>query len=248
MHIGARKLLMALLVTAYVVQTGIVYSDDTADQREALSPLALKGRQLWHSHNCQACHQFYGFGGFLGPDLTNAAGRLTRARLDQILTKGTLPMPAFWMSNQEIDAIEAYLAAMDRTGVGVARNQPPLDKNKLWKVLEAHAPSMPSAAQAGMTLFRRQCTVCHVPFQSTSLGLQTAPDLSTVMDRLSAMAIDETMTQGRPSKGMPPTFLDEGKRKQVQAFFAWMHGERGRLLLQIRGSQESAGLPWWAYR
>ena len=109
MHIGARKLLMALLVFAYVVQTGIVYFDDTADSREALSPLALEGRQIWHAHNCQACHQFYGFGGFLGPDLTNAAGRLTRPRLDQVLTKGVLPMPAFWMSSREIDAIEAYL-------------------------------------------------------------------------------------------------------------------------------------------
>lgn len=246
MRIGARKLLMAFLVLAYVLQTGIVYSDGTADQREALSPLALQGRRLWHSHNCQACHQFYGFGGFLGPDLTNASSRLTRVRLDHILTRGSVPMPAFWMTAEEIDAIEAYLAAMDRTGVGVARSHPPLDQDKLWKILEG--TTMPLEARRGMALFRRQCTVCHVPFQSTSLGLQTAPDLSTVIDRLTLEDIDETMRMGRPEKGMPPTHLDAHKRKRVQAFFAWMHGERGKLLPMIRGPVEASGLPWWTYR
>lgn len=246
MHIGARKLLMGFLVLAYVLQTGIVYSDSTADQREALSTMALEGRRIWHTHNCQACHQFYGFGGFLGPDLTNASSRLTRVRLDQILTKGSVPMPAFWMTSQEIDAIEAYLQEMDRTGIGVARSHPPLDKERLWKALEAAA--MPEEARQGMALFRRQCTVCHVPFQSTSLGLQTAPDLSTVMDRMSLEAIDETMRQGRPEKGMPPTHLDADKRRRVQAFFAWMHGERARLLPEVRGPQEAGGLPWWEYR
>lgn len=248
MHIGARKLLMALLVLAYAVQTGIVYLDDTADQREALSPLALEGRRIWHSHNCQACHQFYGFGGFLGPDLTNASGRLTRSRLDQILTKGSLPMPAFWMKSGEIDAIEAYLGEMDKTGIGVARHEAPLDKAKLWSVIDSETQGMPPEARKGLETFRVQCTVCHVPFQSTSLGLNTAPDLSTVVDRLSMEEIDGTMKSGREAKGMPPTHLDEVRRKQVQRFFGWMHDERDRLLEKIRGPEESRGLPWWSYR
>ena len=248
MQIGARKLLMGLLVLAYVVQTGIVYLDDTADSREALSPLALEGRRIWHSHNCQACHQFYGFGGFLGPDLTNASGRLTRARLDQILTKGVLPMPAFWMKSEEIDAIEAYLIEMDKTGVGVARSEAPLDTGRLWSVLDDAVPDMPVAARNGLETFRVQCTVCHVPFQSTSLGLHTAPDLSSVVTRLGADEIDETMQEGRPAKGMPPTHLDRVKRKDMLALFRWWNEARDRLLLEIRGPEESRGIPWWDYR
>jgi nitric oxide reductase subunit C len=248
MHIGARKLLMALLVSAYVVQTGIVYLDDTADKRDALSPLALEGRRIWHSHNCQACHQFYGFGGFLGPDLTNASHRLTRSRLDQILTKGALPMPSFWLSRQEIDAIESYLAEMDKTGIGVARHEVQLDRDRIWSLLDSKSASMSEEARRGLQLFRKQCNVCHLPFESTSLGLNTAPDLSSVQDRLSAEDIDLTMKDGRPAKGMPPTGLDADQRKQVRNFFGWMRREREGLLHEIHGPLEKRGLPWWDYR
>ena len=47
---------------------------------------------------------------------------------------------------------------------------------------------------------------------------------------------------------MPPTHLDAAKRKQVMAFFEWMHKERDALLREIRGPEESRGLPWWDYR
>ena len=94
MSIRARQGLMLALVCAFVAQTWLVYADP-AGKRTPLSPLAARGRALWHRRNCQSCHQIYGFGGFLGPDLTNAvlggtslgsATQLLRARTTWLLS------------------------------------------------------------------------------------------------------------------------------------------------------------------
>ncbi len=78
---ATRRTMVVALALAFVVQTGLVYTDDTADNLPSLSEEAQEGWWLWHHHNCQSCHQFFGYGGFLGPDLTNAADRLTDERL-----------------------------------------------------------------------------------------------------------------------------------------------------------------------
>src|SRR5262245_64295127 len=119
--------MMASLVLAFAGQTALVYTDSTADGHACLEATALRGRQLWLGNNCYTCHQLYGFGGFLGPDLTNAAPRLTRARLDDVLTQGSLQMPPFHLGTGDIDAIGAFLKAMDKTGIGQARAFVPPD-------------------------------------------------------------------------------------------------------------------------
>ena len=60
MNVGQRKLLMAGLVGAFVVQTALVYTDDTRSRFEPLSELAMRGRTIWHQRNCYTCHQLYG--------------------------------------------------------------------------------------------------------------------------------------------------------------------------------------------
>ena len=83
--IWGRKVLLSLLVAAFAVQTWLVYSDDAGYATPPLSGPARRGQELWLRHNCQSCHQIYGYGGFLGPDLTNAAERLNRDRLEAAL-------------------------------------------------------------------------------------------------------------------------------------------------------------------
>ena len=118
--------MMALLVAAFIFQTWLVYADGTGRETPPLSALATRGQDLWLENNCQSCHQIYGFGGFLGPDLTNAASSLTDARLRLILVSGAGRMPAFGFGDEDRSALKQFLVELDRTGIGQARYQAPL--------------------------------------------------------------------------------------------------------------------------
>ena len=87
----AKKIMMAFLVAAFAVQTALVYSDEPTGP---IDEEAIRGRELWHDNGCQVCHQFYGQGGFLGPDLTNAYSSVDTVRLRSLLTIGSGQMPA----------------------------------------------------------------------------------------------------------------------------------------------------------
>lgn len=250
-HLGLRKLLLAALVASFGGQTALVYLDDTArGSAHVLSELAVQGRVLWHRNNCQVCHQIYGFGGFLGPDLTNAGPRLTRARLDEVLTVGNAQMPAFHFDSASIDAIEAYLLELDQTGVGVARRSPPLDARAVWAALEAHSAAQepPAPAKRGLAAFQATCTTCHVPLQGTPLGLHTAPDLSTVVDRLDDAAIRTTIKAGRVARGMPAWPLSDAVIDDVVAYFHWLRRERDAIAARLPNASGPRSLPWWEYR
>jgi nitric oxide reductase subunit C len=241
---------MAALVAAFCGQSALVYLDETAAPAMRLSARGVQGRALWHRHNCQVCHQIYGFGGFLGPDLTNAAQRLTRARLDEVLTQGNAQMPAFHFDAEQIDAIETFLQELDRTGVGVARRSPSLDARALLAALDAHALERqpPQPAARGLATFRTLCIGCHVPLQPTALGFNTAPDLSTVTERLDGAAIRAAIVEGRAAKGMPPwPALGETAVGELIAFLRWLQQEREALRARAGGGL-AQGLPWWEYR
>ncbi|MEZ5966198.1 MAG: cytochrome c [Planctomycetota bacterium] len=245
--VGTRKLLVVGLLAAFVTQAAFVYGDDVAAGQAALSPTELRGRQVFLSHNCYACHQIYGFGGFLGPDLTNAAQRVPRARLEELLTHGSKQMPAFALPAADIDAVEAYLRAVDRTGVGVARYRvpPPLDA-----VRDALCGKIAGAAeevQRGHQVFTTFCTACHLPLRANPLGAMVAPDPSGIAARLSVDEIERTITEGRPQRGMPPAPITAAQRRDVVAFLVWLASCRADLVTECGAGTEQS-LPWWEFR
>lgn len=242
--------MMALLVSAFVGQTALVYTDPTAEEFGELTELELAGREIWHENNCQTCHQIYGFGGFLGPDLTNAASRLNRARLDEILTKGSGQMPPFHMDADQIDAVEAFLAALDRTGVGQARLVREIQPSAVFSMIDQHCGENPmtDAARAGFELFKVRCSACHTPFRATPLGPFLAADLSLVTERLDGDAIERTMIDGRPEKGMPPTGLSADERKSMKGFFQWLADEEPTLRPRCDAAKEVLDIPWFNFK
>lgn len=76
-----------------------------------------KGKKLWQEKNCNACHQVYGLGGYLGPDLTNVYSSRSKAHIQAFLKTGTNVMPDFGLNDEEIKNIIAYLKSMDTSGV-----------------------------------------------------------------------------------------------------------------------------------
>ncbi|MBL4844146.1 MAG: c-type cytochrome [Planctomycetes bacterium] len=233
---------LALLVLCFVVQTVLVYSDSTREP--PLEGKALAGRRLWHAKNCQACHQFYGYGGFLGPDLTNASTRVTRARLDRLLTQGSGGMPRFDLSRVEIDAVEAFLGAMNRTGRGQARAPGSDRAPRFLDQLDQSLAKEDGAAARGLTLFKgRACSACHVLQGHSPVG---APELSTLGDRLGPAAIQGVLREGRPPR-MPAPSLTASERQDMTAFLEWL----GSNWAQRADSQVPLSIreiPWWEFK
>lgn len=117
---GHRRLLFFGLVGLFVVQTGLTWTSSThvAEGRGTLDEAARRGRQLYQEFNCMACHQFYGLGGYMGPDLTNvtrAEGR-GAAYAKGIILHGTERMPALGVNAAQADDLVAYLDAWAASG------------------------------------------------------------------------------------------------------------------------------------
>ncbi len=79
---------------------------------------ASKGRMVWQQYNCQSCHQLYGLGGYLGPDLTNVYGTEGKGEplIRAIIKTGVAPMPAFDLTAEETAQLVAFLKAADASG------------------------------------------------------------------------------------------------------------------------------------
>jgi nitric oxide reductase subunit C len=250
MQVGSRKLLIGSLVAAFFAQGALVYGDQTAAAAPPLSDLAQRGRAVWHEHNCAACHQIHGFGGFLGPDLTNAGSRLERQRVADVLRNGMPPMPPFPVSDADIDALLAYLVELDGYGIGQARLYQAPSATALRAALTQRIAAAPldAAAAAGRALFDERCAFCHRPLAATPLGLFVAPDLSLATDRLDDAALDATIREGRLLRGMPPSGLDDAQRRNLIAWLRWLQRERKQLLALCGCDDEERALPWFEYR
>jgi len=246
--------MLSVLVACFAVQTGLVYSDDVD---LSLSDQAIEGRRLFHQEACQVCHQLWGQGGFLGPDLTNAASRVDETRLASLLTVGSGQMPALHFDPAQIAAMRAFLEELDRAGVGRG-------ELRLGDASEGTTPqaafeaaitdaSPPPEAAAGFEVFRSGiCSACHFPFQASVVG---APDLSMVIERLADEELHEVLVSGRPEKGMPPPVpaFSQAQRQQVIEYFRWLNRDRDALRSETQRRQSGASvdwsrLPWWEYR
>jgi len=119
------KVLVILGIT-FVAVTMLVHSDEgSRSPAEPLSGQTLEGRRVWNRHNCNACHQIYGMGGYFGPDLTNAFSRRGPQHIRNVLENGFGNMPDLGLERSEIEQVVLYLGAIDRTGTFPQRTWPP---------------------------------------------------------------------------------------------------------------------------
>lgn len=106
---------LIVLSVAFIGYSFIIYFENIPEIAPA-NNLAQQGKILWQEKNCTSCHQFYGLGGHLGPDLTNVADKRPEEYIRAILQSGTLVMPNFNLSEQELDALIAFLKYTNTTG------------------------------------------------------------------------------------------------------------------------------------
>lgn len=77
---------------------------------------ALSGKLAWQKYNCNACHQVYGLGGYLGPDITNVYSLRGEVYLQAFMKYGNNIMPDFHLSDQEIKSLVGFLKNIDSSG------------------------------------------------------------------------------------------------------------------------------------
>ncbi len=246
--------LIVVLAVGFAAQTFFVYADSTESVQ--LDERAIAGRQVWLAHNCQACHQLHGFGGFLGPDLTNAASRIESSILTDRLANGKGQMPSFDLQPDEVADLWAFLESMDRTGIGQARS---LSQRAVGaEALEHLSPEVRSLKRIidesgdanisfGLEVFQTaSCRNCHVLYGVSAFD---APDLSLTSRRRSPGGVSQVLEFGLPPK-MPPADLSAEQRAAVVDFILFMGEHREETLANVTSESIISywlSLPWWEY-
>lgn len=106
-----------VLFCSYAAYSGWVYTRGTEQTTAAISTQAAAGKQLWQQNNCSSCHQLYGLGGYLGPDLTNIISDPKRGSsyAKAFIAGGGATMPKFHLNEEQVEAVVAYLAYVDES-------------------------------------------------------------------------------------------------------------------------------------
>lgn len=106
-------LILCLAFSGYSV---IVYYFSEGNHTPPISAEAIEGKKIWQKKNCQSCHQFYGLGGYMGPDLTNITAQKNENYIRAIIQSGTRKMPNFHLTGTEVNSIIAYLSWINASG------------------------------------------------------------------------------------------------------------------------------------
>ena len=253
-----REVALWALLAVYACVSVVAHTDyPRRSDDPPLNGLEQEGLRLWRANNCQACHQIYGFGGFLGPDLTNRVNDDTpEDTYFWILQNGLGRMPAFGFGDSEREAIMAYLRAVNRTG----RSQPPPLGARVavdpWKhlslitaewVRDTGHPLDESVEEGEAVWLRNQCGACHVPFAE---GRNLAPDLSErALDR-SVQAMQEVLNSGRG--WMPAYMLGRAEIESLHNYLEWIASRRAALVVlndRMLEREDFAWtvIPWFQY-
>ena len=113
------RLIIGTLISVFAIYNFILYTQNTsASTAPLLSDSALRGEHLWQKNNCTACHQLYGLGGYLGPDLTNISSNPMKGLeyAKAFFNSGVKSMPKFNFSEAEKNDLAEFLKSVDRTG------------------------------------------------------------------------------------------------------------------------------------
>ena len=111
-------IIFTFLICAYLAYSATIYFCGSGNYQTKSSESVIAGQQIWQEKNCQSCHQIYGLGGYMGPDLTNVMSDKTKGELylKLIIQTGTLRMPNFKLSSEEADQVIAFLDNLDKSG------------------------------------------------------------------------------------------------------------------------------------
>lgn len=121
MRLNTKRFISGILITSFFVYSIVIYTIGTRVDKgeEYITPKVKQGKLLFQKKNCIACHQIYGLGGYMGPDLTNIISAPGKGPLfvKAFLMVGSERMPNYHFTEVEIEELIAFLTYADKTGV-----------------------------------------------------------------------------------------------------------------------------------
>ncbi len=121
MNSNSKRLIFGGLILSFFVYSYFVYTSGTDNDKgvHLINEQSKRGKLLFQNYNCTACHQIYGLGGYMGPDITNVISAKNKGPVyaKAFLQGGTPRMPNFHLNEKEIDELIAYLTYIDKTGI-----------------------------------------------------------------------------------------------------------------------------------
>ncbi len=116
----APKNIFIALCTLFLIYSASIYIQPVFNKKEKIfhPKIVGEGKLVWQKYNCQSCHQLYGLGGYLGPDLTNIYSQPEKGELviRAMLKSGTRQMPSFELKEEEILVLLEFLKSADASG------------------------------------------------------------------------------------------------------------------------------------
>lgn len=121
MNSNSKRLIFGTLIFSFFIYTFVIYTSGTSEDKgyRYINEPSKKGKILYQKYNCVACHQLYGLGGYMGPDLTNVISETNKGPMyaRAFIQNGTQRMPNFNLKENEIDELISYLTYVDKTGI-----------------------------------------------------------------------------------------------------------------------------------
>jgi nitric oxide reductase subunit C len=115
-RIDNRLIFLAMTVIFFAYSAYVWTGGTSAPQSAVMTEQVKRGQHLYQANNCTACHQFYGLGGYMGPDLTNVISTKGPAYASAFMISGTERMPNFGFDEQEIEDLVGFLEFVDSMG------------------------------------------------------------------------------------------------------------------------------------
>lgn len=110
-----------LMVIIFLSYTAFLYAS-LPSESGIISTSVYSGKQIWQKNNCGSCHQVYGLGGYLGPDLTNVYSTKGETVIRSLVQYGTSVMPSFKLGEKDLNDLVMYLKSVDASGTSDPRS------------------------------------------------------------------------------------------------------------------------------
>lgn len=116
-------IIFLLLGCSYIGYSITVYTMGAGKFNKISDEKVMAGQLVWQQNNCQACHQIYGLGGYMGPDLTNIISEKNKGEeyAKLFIQSGSARMPYFRFDVRQMEELVAFLKHIDKTGKSIVR-------------------------------------------------------------------------------------------------------------------------------